>query len=230
MMSPPQKNDGKVSPVLIVGLLIFAVLAAYVVYQVFREPDFSKLCLEVLPQDKRVGIKIEKSSGGELKIDLAGQRVVQTGATPEQIEAFVKCIEATIQAKVKIENGVRLPLEPMGQVANRWRREPGLQLRLMPGRYDEILNNIRVGPATGLKEDVIRAWCSQERAGACVSCEPDQPTADTVEVLVWLRDNAPVEKRQLDGVWPVPQPGVQSDPWQIVNAKGERFYYECKHP
>jgi hypothetical protein len=100
----------------------------------------------------------------------------------------------------------------------------------MPGKNDEALNNIRIGPATGLREDVVRDWCSQEGAGACVSCEPDQPTGDTVEVLVRLRDNAQLEKRQIDGVWPVPQLGVQSEPWQILNAKGDRFYYECKRP
>jgi hypothetical protein len=131
---------------------------------------------------------------------------------------------------LQFKNGVRIRLEPVGQLANRWRREPGLQLRLMPGSNNEGLNNIRIGPAAGQKEDIVRAWCSQEEAGDCISCEPAQPTADTVEVLVRLRDNAPLEKRQLDGVWPVPQPGVQSEPWQIVNAKGERFYYECKHP
>jgi hypothetical protein len=184
--------------------------------------------VEVLPQDKRVGMKFESRSDGTT-VDLSGQRGVQTGATPEQIEAFVKCLEATMKTKVTIENGVRLPLEPVGQVANRWSRESGLKLRLMPGRNDGALNNIRIGPATGLKEDVVRAWCSQQ-AGASVSCEPSQPTTDTVEVLVRLRENPPLEKRQLDGVWPVPGPGVHSEPWQIGNAKGERFYYECKWP
>jgi hypothetical protein len=178
----------------------------------------------------RVGIKIERLSDGRANVDLSGQRGVEGGATPKQIEEYVKCIEAVTKAKVRVENGVRLPLEPVGQVANRWRREPGLKLRLMPGSNDEVLNNLRIGPATGLKEDIVRAWCGQEEAGACVTCEPDQPTADTVEVVVWLRDNAPVEKRQLDGVWLVPLSGAQSEPWQIVNAKGERFYYECKHP
>lgn len=233
MTTPCQKSGRKVHGVLIiVCLLILAgLVGAYLIREVFREPDnLEKLCLEVLPQNKRVGIKMAFLSNGQVKIDLSGERGVQAGATPEQIEAFVKCIEATTKAKVTIENGIRLPLEPLGQVANRWRRESGLQLRLMPGSNNEALNNIRIGPATGRKEDVVRAWCSQVEAGACVSCEPDQPTGDTVEVLVRLRDNAPLEKRQLDGVWPVPQAGGQSEPWQIVNARGERFYYECKRP
>lgn len=232
MTLPRQKSNRKAFLRLIIaGLLILGLLGAYLIYQVFHEPDSPvKSCLEVLPQNKRVGIKIELVRENQVKIDLSGQRGVKAGATPEQIEAFVKCIETTTKKNVMVENGVRLPLEPVGQVANRWRREAGLKLRLMPGSNDEVLNNLRIGPATGLKENIVRTWCSQEKTGACVTCEPDHPTADTVEVLVRLRDNAPVEKRQLDGVWPVPQPGVPSDPWQIVNAKGERFYYECKHP
>jgi hypothetical protein len=172
-------------------------------------------------------MKFERGKDGTTVLDLSGQKGVQTGATPEQTEAFVKCLEVTKNIKVIVENAVRLPLEPVGQVANRWSRESGLKLRLMPGSNNEALNNIRIGPATGRKEDVVRDWCSQQ-AGACVSCEPSQPTADTVEVLVRLRNNPPLEKRRLDGVWPVPGPGIQSEPWQIVNAKGERFYYECK--
>src|SRR5262249_9757741 len=88
-------------------------------------------------------------------------------------------------------------------------------------------NNVGIGPAVGPKESVIADWCSPQKAGACVTCEPELPTADTVEVLVRLRDGAPVTKRQLDGTWPIPPPGVRSDPWQLVNEKGERFYYEC---
>jgi hypothetical protein len=230
MTLPFQKSKRWLSLPLTIGILLAAGVAVYLIWQVFREPDLSKLCLEVLPQNKRVGINLESAGKGRVKLDFSGQRGVQTGATPEQIEAFVKCIEATTKAKVQIENGVRLPLEPVGQVANRWRRESGLKLRLMPGSNDEVLNNLRMGPATGSKEAVISDWCSQGKAGACVTCEPDQPVADTVEILVRLWDNAPVEKRQLDGVWPVPQPGIPSEPWQIVNARGERFYYECKHP
>jgi hypothetical protein len=233
-MKAPRHKSGKKDRMSLmmwgVSFLIIMGLGIYLINQVFRKPDtLSELCLEVLPQNKRVGLKMEYRDR-QVTIDLSGQRGDKEGATPEQIEGFVKCIEITTKASVRIVNGVRLPLEPVGQVANRWRREPGVKLRLMPGSNNEALNNIRIGPATGLKEDIIREWCTQENAGACVICEPHNPTADTVEVLVWLRDNAPLEKRQLDGVWPAPQPGTQSEPWQSVNAKGERFYYECKGP
>src|SRR5437899_2873699 len=113
-------------------LLVCGALGGFLIYEVFRDPDISKVCLEVLPQDKRVGIRIEQLRKDQLKIDLSGQRGVQAGATPQQIDAFVRCLEVTGK-KVTIENGVRIPLEPVGQLANRWRRELGLQLRLMPG-------------------------------------------------------------------------------------------------
>jgi len=228
MTSPPNKSRKSIGIVLVIVGVVVVVL--FLIWQVFREPsDLSNACLDVLPQDKRVGMKFERGKDGSTVLDFAGQKGVQTGATPQQAEAFIKCLEATKNIKVTVENAVRLPLEPVGQVANRWSRESGLKLRLMPGSNNEALNNLRIGPATGRKEDVVRDWCSQQ-AGACVSCEPSQPTADTVEVLVRLRDNPPLEKRQLDGTWAVPAPGIQSEPWQIVNAKGERFYYECKRP
>lgn len=59
-------------------------------------------------------------------------------------------------------------------------------------------------------------------------CDPLEPKADTVEVLVRLRDNAPVERRKLDGTWATPGPNAKPEPWQIVNQSGERFYYECR--
>jgi len=160
-------------------------------------------------------------------MDLGGQKGVPTGATPQQIEQFVKCLELSQNVKVTVENGVRLSLEPVGQVANRWKRESGLRLTLMPGANEDVLNNLRIGPSVGRKEDIIRTWCSDREAGACVKCDPDQPSADA-EVLVHLRDSPPVEKQKLPGIWPVPQPGATLEPWQLVNNKGERFYYECK--
>ena len=203
-------------------------LGYYLIKRVFD--PLENVCVEVLPQNKRVGMKFSRTREGQIEMDLLGERGVQSGATPQQIDAFVRCIEATKGEEVVIKNGVRLPLEPVGQVANRWAREPGLHLALMPGSNNKALNNLAIGPAVGPKENVIRAWCSLQQAGPCVSCEPDQPTADTVEVLIRLRDHAPVEVKRFPGSWPVPQPGLPSEPWQLVNEKGERFYYECKQP
>jgi hypothetical protein len=35
----------------------------------------------------------------------------------------------------------------------------------MPGRNNEALNNLAIGPAAGLKEDIVRAWCSPQQPG-----------------------------------------------------------------
>jgi hypothetical protein len=193
---------------------------------VFRDPSIDTLCAEVLPRDQRAGLKLGVLSDGAISIDMSGQRGAKGGASSQQIEGFIKCLEAT--RKVVIDNGVRLPLEPVGQVAHRWMREAGPKLRLLPGHDDSALNNLRIGPAAGTKEAVIADWCSQRQAGACVVCDPVDPKADTVEVLVRLRDKAPIEKRKLDGTWPVPPANAQPQPWQIVNKTGERFYYECR--
>jgi hypothetical protein len=212
------------------GLAVFLVIALYLTKNIFKDPDnLPMICAQMLPQNQRVGMSFEPVGKGLLKIHFDGQRGVATGATPEQMEKVVSCIER-VQGRVVIDNGVRLPLEPVGQVANRWGRESGLHLRLLPGSNDEALDNLRIGPAVGLKETVITDWCSPQQAGSCVTCEPSNPTKETNEVLVRLREGAPADKRQLDGLSPIPPPGVTPEPWQIVNQKGQRFYYECKHP
>ena len=211
---------------LIISVVIAAVLVGVLWYTIFRDPPIDTLCAEVLPRDQRAGVKLGVLSDGAISIDMSGQRGVQGGASPQQIEGFIKCLEAT--RKVVVDSGVRLPLEPVGQVADRWMREPGPKLRLLPGHNDSALNNLRIGPAAGPKEAVLREWCSQKQAGACVVCDPPEPKVDTVEVLVRLRDKAPVERRRLDGTWPIPAPNAKPAPWQIVNQKGERFYYECR--
>src|SRR5579864_7939559 len=212
-----------------VSVVIAAViLGRDMISRVFSPPvNLQNACVQALPQNQRVGIKVEQKNDGSITMYVAGQQGVQAGATPQQMEQFVKCLELVTGAKVTVENGVRLTLEPVGQVANVWQREKGVKLLLMPGDNDEALNNLRIGPAAGLKEDVIRSWCSKEQTGACVSCDPNHPTADS-EVVIHLRQNAPLEKLRLSGTWPVAPQGTKLEPWQLVNSKGERFYYECK--
>ncbi len=123
---------------------------------------------------------------------------------------------------------VSLSPQPLGQVADKWKKDRRLRLRLMPGTRDVVLNNLRIGPDAGAKEKLIRDWCREKHAGRCVSCDPPEPTSDTFEVLIRLKNGAPVEKAKMDGRWPVPQPGVRQEPWQLVNSRGERFYYECR--
>jgi hypothetical protein len=47
------------------------------------------------------------------------------------------------------------------------------------------------------------------------------------QVIVRLKDNPPVGKRQMEGSYP-PAPANPHQPWEDVNDKGERFYYECR--
>src|SRR5947208_7570015 len=130
MRTPGDKTSSKV---IIVGIIVLGFVAAYLISFVFRDADpLANVCLEVLPKNQRVGMKFEKQPD-VIKIDLSGQRGVETGATPEQMEGFVKCLEVASRAKVTVEDGVRLSLEPVGQVANRWKRESGIHLRLLPG-------------------------------------------------------------------------------------------------
>ena len=89
-----RKDFLSLKSIVIILALVFVGLGAFLIKQVFHRPDtLPEMCLEVLPQNKRVGLKIEYRDKQEVVIDLLGQRGVKEGATPEQIEGFVKCIE-----------------------------------------------------------------------------------------------------------------------------------------
>jgi hypothetical protein len=93
----------------------------------------------------------------------------------------------------------------------------------MPGSNNEVLNNLRFGPASGDKSDIVAAWC--KGAAACVRCDPQEPTPQTLEVLVRLLPGSRTKKVQMPGSWEAPK---QAKPWQLVDQKGRRFFYECE--
>lgn len=216
---------------IVISLLIVAGIGAYVANSVFSESDpIAKLCTQILPQEKRFGMKGKLIGSSGIEIDLQGLRDTKSGADPAQIEGFLECIRLRLNREPQVVNGVRVPLEPVGQFANRLKRESGTKLTLMPGANDEILQNLRIGPGAGPKETIITDWCSLGKAGACVTCEPDNPATSAVEVIVRLRQNPPVEKKMLPGKVPPPSAGIKLEPWQLVDSEGNRFYYECKKP
>src|SRR5438309_3900937 len=90
--------------VVIVVIVVAGVLGFYLINRVIRPVDsLADACVQVLPQDQRVGIKIETRSDRSTAIDLAGRKGVEKGATPEQIAAFVRCLESTKHLQVTIE-------------------------------------------------------------------------------------------------------------------------------
>jgi hypothetical protein len=154
-----------------------------------------------------------------------------TGATPEQAASFVECLKRrNPDADLQISNGVIIPRQTVGELSDNWQREQGLKLTLepRPGAEDDnkVLQNLSIGPAAGRKSAVIRSWCTS-LAQACVDCDPKDVSDSANEIIVRLKTPAPVDKRQMAGKYPI-APANDHKPWEDVNEKGERFYYECR--
>jgi len=196
-------------------------------------------CAAVLPQNARLGTKVAIDKDNNATLDFGGESAQSVGASPEAIAAFIACIEKAIKGKVLVKDGVRLPLEPIGQVADRWKAGEGVKLRLSSGGNSEVLQNLRIGPAIGLsREDVIREWCMQNQQAGCIRCDPSAVPDGIPEVLIGLMPNAPVKKIAMDGdPWPKnvtdPQTGKPVNDFksfELIDENGVRYYYECAKP
>lgn len=208
--------------------LIFAVLAGFSVWWMMPRPlPEVVICQSVVPGAKQVGLKFSRAAGGGIDVDFGGTTTTNA-ATAEALRAFLDCLEKQNNNKtINLVHGVRLDLEPIGQVAEHWKSDIGLRLKLMPGGEEKILNNLRIGPTVGSKQEVIRNWCSAEQAGNCVTCVPNEPTETTSAVEIQLRPNPPVEIIQMPGMWSGAAPGGRLEPWQLV-SDGKRSLYVCK--
>lgn len=214
----------------IIGLVavvaIGGVVATIAIFRIYTPtPEEVVACQHLLPSNRQVGLGATTGTGGLLNFDLKALQE-STGATPDQASAFLDCVGKL--KSIQVTNGVNFPLQPLGQVANQWMRDSNdLRLTLMPGINDAILNNLRIGPAAGTKWAVTKDWCGPKIAGRCVECNPSAPDEKTAYVQITLRPDAPVERKQMAGKWPIAPPGTSYEPWQLVDQAGNRFLYEC---
>lgn len=201
------------------------VIFAIVAYLVFR-PTPDSVCLALLPQKANAGFSID---GKTIKVDIGGVQQ-STGANPEQAASFIDCLKRNNPgARLETTNGIIIPRMPVGELSDHWQNEQGLQLSLEPDPNapdkNRILQNLAIGPGAGTKSSVIGNWCKANQA--CVSCDPANVSEATNQVIVRLKQDPPYDRRQIDGQFP-PSPANPHKPWEDVNDKGERFYYECR--
>jgi hypothetical protein len=230
-------------PGAVVVVLGLAVIAAFmwVSFRLFPEPPKPPqdpeilACLAIVPQTAKLGIDFKSTGTNEIVLTPSASRESAVGIDPKVAELVVKCLQDRGRS-IKFDDVVRLPLEPVGQTANRWKRESGgPALRLVAGANDppDVLYNLQIGPAVGQKAQVIRSWCGAGEAGACVTCSPAEFQDNIPEVVVRLRESPPVVREQLEGNWAVPaldQAGKPTglEPWQLVDAQGKRSFFACK--
>lgn len=211
---------GIFATVLIGGIFLF------LIYRVFPEApvndDRVAACYALIPADRRAGLHLDYTPDGNVKVDVGADEVSNV-PTKDQLEVFIQCLHVFIK-EVRIATASQ-PAAPLGEVADHWSApgQLGLKLRLLPGTNDNVLNNLRFGPASGNKSDIVAGWCKE--TATCVKCDPQEPTSQTPEVLVQLLPGSRTKKVQMPGVWDVPQ---LAKPWQLVDRKGRRFFYKCE--
>lgn len=206
---------------------IFAILAAFLIARFNPSPlPEEVICERLIPGVKEVGLKFSRAADGGVDVGLNG-KVSTSQATAELVDKILECVGS--HNSMKIVHAVNLDLEPIGQVADHWKGDRDLRLKLMPGGDMSILNNLRIGPVVGKKQEVMREWCGPSQAGNCVKCSPSEPTEDTQYVEISLLPNPPVERQQMPGTWNGAGPGGKLEPWQLAEPDGRRYLYRCKH-
>ncbi|CDX42917.1 conserved hypothetical protein [Mesorhizobium plurifarium] len=206
--------------------ICLVVVVVVLVYRIFPAPppsdDRVAACYALLPADRRAGVHFENGPNNTATVAVEAEEK-SNSPTKEQLESFIQCLRVFIK-DVRIATASQ-PAAPLGEVADHWSApgQVGLQLVLLPGTNDEVLNNLRFGPASGNKSDIVAGWCKE--TAACVKCDPPGPTAQTPEVLVRLLPGTRTKKIAMKGSWDVPK---QAKPWQLVDKKGTRFLYECE--
>ncbi|MER9591950.1 hypothetical protein NKI94_24510 [Mesorhizobium australicum] len=212
---------------LIVVVCIAAVVIITVVYRVVQPPvpidDRVRACYAVIPADRQAGLHLDYKPGTNTATLAVEAEEMHKSPTKEQLDTFIQCLHVFIK-DVRLATASQ-PVAPLGEVADHWSAsgQVGLKLTLMPGSNNEVLNNLRFGPASGNKSDIVAAWC--KGTTACVKCDPPEPTSQTLEVLVTLLPGGHTKKVQMAGSWEAPK---QAKPWQLVDRKGRRFFYECE--
>lgn len=183
-------------------------------------------CLRILQTNRTLGITLETGEDGLLRrVEFGGTVTREEDPSPELARVFVECIES-VRPSVEFINFSRINTSPLGLVAHQWERATGMKITLRPRdeMQIEVLNNLQIGPDSGLRWHIMEDWCSGPMS-ACVECSDPNPDPDTVAVEVRLRDGAPVERHFWSDDW---QTNVEQRPaWELVDAEGRRYLYEC---
>lgn len=233
------------------GFLAVVAVAGFAYYLVFiddtslceADPQVCP-CLRIIPENKNFGITYETDDNGRVsKVNFGGEKARDGDPSGALVETYVSCLKE-LRQDIELVNYTRIDTSPVGQVANQWTRQPGIRLNLRPADAEEaqVLNNLQIGPISGLKWQVVEQWCSQGMMGRCVSCSPSAPDRETVAVEVRLRSAAPLRRDFWSDGWPKnvavqdPEDPARMKPlnqykdWELVDETGKRYLYACAAP
>ena len=220
---------------LIFGGLVL-ILFGLIAFLVLKDPSDCKInpescaCAKIIEKDKYFDFEFEPNpkTGIFNKIKFSVGKTRAASTPPELITEFVECIKSTRKPIEIVDvNYVRLTMSPLGQIADLWSIQNGLKILLSwrDQKEKEIINNLKIGGESGIKWQILAAWCSSENVGQCVECNPE-PNADTVEVQIKLRENVNFLKEFWSDGWPSNTNG-NYEPWEIIDDIGNRYLYTC---
>ena len=216
-------------------VLVLAIAAsALIAYWVLRDDDsLCKAdplvcpCMKLLQDDKSLSFTFETDpkTGGLTKFIFGGSKTRTGDPSPELADKFVDCL-ANARKPIEILNYARIPSAPLGQIAHHWARQNGLEITLRPRDDDEkhVVNNLQIGPLSGVKWQVLKRWCSDQKIAPCVECGNMSPDKDTVAVEIRLRESAEFHAERLSDGWPTTG---DRRPWEYIDSKGVRYVYAC---
>ncbi|WP_220750615.1 MULTISPECIES: hypothetical protein [Jannaschia] len=183
-------------------------------------------CMRILPEDRQLGIKFSVDNGKLTELEFGGSRAQGEAPSADLAEKFVQCIER-VRKDAVVKNFSKLNTSPIGQIANQWLRNNGPQITLRPQNEEEIpiINNLQIGPTSGVRWKILEEWCSGEMSD-CVECSDTLAGEQTVAVEVRLRENAPVFREFWSDDWPIVDPKRKA--WELVDNEGKRYLYACR--
>jgi hypothetical protein len=206
--------------VLILGLGAIALL----VWFTRGETD----CVKLLPSSTEIGVGGSSASG--IDGNAVGRHRSEGAQSVTQANAYLACRRLQAQRDAPAEPSkspdyTAIQESSLGQLENHWRTETdGFRIHLRPALENNVLENMAVGPASGLKQDVMISWCQDNVA--CVACRFDPPSGNSRSVSVELRQARPtMERRPMS----LPGPAMAASPpvrYEDIEA-GQRYLWRC---
>ena len=184
-------------------------------------------CLKLLQSNKQIDFTAEVGANGEIsKITFNQSKDRSNDPPPELADKLVECL-VKVRKPIEVINFARIDTAPLGQIANIWSRQTGFKINLRTRNDKEtpVINNLQIGPTSGVKWDIVERWCGQDAMGMCVECGELSPDQDTVAVEVRLRKGAPLQREFWTKGWSTEG---EREPWQLLDEDGSRYLYACR--
>lgn len=117
---------------------------------------------------------------------------------------------------------------PIGLVAQQWERKGGLKISLRPSSSEKqtVINNLKIEDKKGARLQIMEEWCGLDMKD-CVHCDGLNNGQDAVEIVVRLKEGAPLVKVFWSDDWPTDS-NIDHKKWELVDNKGNRYLYECQ--